>query len=348
MNLKKNLLVVFLFLFFVFNYSFVGAGFTEYTDSIKKASAEESRKQTCSNSCPTDQKYYQLTTGLPFLDANATRCSCVPVSMGMNVFLPGVLKFILGSVGTITVIIIIVAGFMWSFSAGNKKIKEKATKMISDAVIGLVLTLTSGLMLQVVNPKLLSNDALKIEKIEIESSGAKEGEYCTMDGKIYCQNGYDCVSLKQCNKSLQDYNYYLNITYGKNDGMCVANGKTLACFDSYCSSNSVCMNIIHDKQIKNSGYCSGGSESVCKMRNTLRLGGVCGTIHNNYGVCDLEYHCLREGGVGFSRCYKKECLDVLKKGDKNYDCKHLAPTACCEYMSVCKVDPDDNRYYFCQ
>ncbi len=64
---------------------------------------------------------------------------------------------------------------MWSFSAGNAKIKSKATKMMSDAVIGLILTLTSGLMLQVINPNLVNvsgifNPLKKIEKIEIKPS----------------------------------------------------------------------------------------------------------------------------------------------------------------------------------
>jgi len=97
---------------------------------------------------------YKLTTGVPFF--GMSQGECVNVDTGMDTFLTGLLKFILGSVGTITVIIIIVAGFMWAFSAGNKNTIIRAKKMITDAVIGLVLTLTCGLMLKVINPNLVN------------------------------------------------------------------------------------------------------------------------------------------------------------------------------------------------
>ncbi len=114
---------------------------------------------------------YKLTTGVPFFGMSKGQCG--NVDSGMDIFLTGLLKFILGSVGTITVIIIIVAGFMWAFSAGNRNTIIKAKKMITDAVIGLVLTLTCGLMLKVINPNLVRVGELftKIKPTKINIMG---------------------------------------------------------------------------------------------------------------------------------------------------------------------------------
>ena len=117
---------------------------------------------------------YKLTTGAPFLGAG--KGQCINVDTAMDTFLSTILKFILGSVGTVTVIIIITAGFMWSFSAGNKNTIAKAQKMIQDATIGLILTLTSGLMLQVINPQLLDLGSLftKIKPTQVNIMGITE------------------------------------------------------------------------------------------------------------------------------------------------------------------------------
>lgn len=135
-------------------------------------------KSNNNNKCADDSNCigkgkYKLTTGLPFF--GMSKGQCINVNDGANIFLSGMLKFILGSVGTVTVIIIIVAGFMWSFSAGNPNTVKKAKTMISNAVIGLVLTLTSGLMLQVVNPNLLNLGGIfgalsQIDNVEIKPS----------------------------------------------------------------------------------------------------------------------------------------------------------------------------------
>jgi len=134
----------------------------------------------------------------------------------MDSFLSGILKFVFGSVGTITVIIIIVAGFMWSFSAGNKNMIIKAQKMISDAVIGLVMTLTCGLMLQVINPSLLDLGSL-FTKIRPKTVNImKQSEPSAKDQKTQRQdmvaNCRDPLPTEAINY-IQNREPYNNISY---------------------------------------------------------------------------------------------------------------------------------------
>ena len=52
-----------------------------------------------------------------------------------------VIKIALGFLGTIAVVLIIVAGFQWMTAAGNEDKIKKAQKIMTAAVIGLVIVL---------------------------------------------------------------------------------------------------------------------------------------------------------------------------------------------------------------
>ncbi|HRT11147.1 MAG TPA: hypothetical protein P5194_01210 [Patescibacteria group bacterium] len=52
-----------------------------------------------------------------------------------------IVKIALGFLGTIAVVLIIVAGFQWMTAAGNEEKIGKAKKLMSAAVIGLVIVL---------------------------------------------------------------------------------------------------------------------------------------------------------------------------------------------------------------
>lgn len=52
-----------------------------------------------------------------------------------------VIKVVLGFLGTIAVVLIIVAGFQWMTAAGNEDKIAKAKKIMTAAVIGLVIVL---------------------------------------------------------------------------------------------------------------------------------------------------------------------------------------------------------------
>ena len=52
-----------------------------------------------------------------------------------------VIKIVLGFLGTIAVVLIIVAGFQWMTAAGNEDKVKKAQKIMTAAVIGLVIVL---------------------------------------------------------------------------------------------------------------------------------------------------------------------------------------------------------------
>ena len=172
-------------------------------------SAENSVNKTCESGycntatglCEADpycigKGRYKLIAGLPFTDAGAGKC--IDTNEGIGIFLSGILKFILGSIASITTIIIIVAGFMWAFAAGNQKMIGTAKDMIKNAITGLILSLTCGLMLQVINPRLIQTNSLfdsfnNIKTIEIMAP-TKDAPPSSMEGVPYTENASVTVS----------------------------------------------------------------------------------------------------------------------------------------------------------
>ena len=126
--------------------------FSNYLNNIKTEATYDAEKRKCSESC--DSGYFQLMFGLPF--SGMSRCACVPIKDGPGIMIAAILKFILASIGTLTVILFIVAGFMWSFAAGNEGSIKKAKEMIKNASIGVVVAVFSGSILAIINPNLVN------------------------------------------------------------------------------------------------------------------------------------------------------------------------------------------------
>ena len=61
----------------------------------------------------------------------------------LSSFAGTIVNIALTSLGVIFVILIIVAGFMWMTSSGDKEKIDKATKMISASVIGLLIVVAA-------------------------------------------------------------------------------------------------------------------------------------------------------------------------------------------------------------
>ena len=228
--LSKLCILVYSFVLLVFFVSVnfaSAAGFSDYSDTIKKQGYDQAQNKC--NPCPTDNvKYYQLTTGVPFLGANAQKCACVPVDSGIPFFLGGILRFVMGSIATVATIIIIVAGFRWSFSAGNKNIVGESKTMITNSIIGLVLALTCGLMLQVVNPKLLSNEVLSVKSVKVPQTTSSTGK-CLNFGDA-CSNGnYDNLTAHLiCRENFQksgEFTKMVCINDDKSTAVCDKIGK---------------------------------------------------------------------------------------------------------------------------
>jgi hypothetical protein len=89
------------------------------------------------------------------------------------VYLSYIYKFGLWVVGIAALLMISIGGFMYISSAGNNASMEKAKGVITDAVIGLVMTLTAWLVLNTINPALVNcsiPQTLRVQAIPVPAA----------------------------------------------------------------------------------------------------------------------------------------------------------------------------------
>ncbi len=84
-------------------------------------------------------------------------------------FIESIYKFGIWTVGIAAVLMITIGGFMYLTSAGNTSKMDVAKKVVTDAIIGLVVALGAYLILYVINP-----DLIKIN-ISMEQLGTSSG-----------------------------------------------------------------------------------------------------------------------------------------------------------------------------
>ncbi len=87
-------------------------------------------------------------------------------------------RLMVGITGVLAVIMIVVGGLEYIASAANPSAKESAKKRIWAAIGGLLLALSSYLILQTINPDLV-NFNLNIEKQKLQKTGGATGGSAT-------------------------------------------------------------------------------------------------------------------------------------------------------------------------
>ncbi len=70
-------------------------------------------------------------------------------------YIAAVYKFGIAAVGIAALFMLMLGGYMYLASAGNNASMEKAKGVITDAIVGLVLALTSYILLYIINPDLV-------------------------------------------------------------------------------------------------------------------------------------------------------------------------------------------------
>jgi hypothetical protein len=78
-------------------------------------------------------------------------------------YLMAIYKFGLWTIGIAALLMITIGGYMYLTSAGNNASMQKAKKVITDAIAGLILAMISYLILYLINPDLIK---IKIGSVE--------------------------------------------------------------------------------------------------------------------------------------------------------------------------------------
>lgn len=141
----------------------------------------------------------KLEVPIPFVDLSA------PVRNGEHITVPflaeylsGVYQFLISIVGVVAGIFILVGGFQYLTAGGNPSRTGNAKKRIINALIGLVLALSSYVILFALNPDLLKFEDLNlltIETIQFDQ-GVEDETYDEPEGSNKASSDTTFVSLK--------------------------------------------------------------------------------------------------------------------------------------------------------
>ncbi|MEZ7821258.1 MAG: hypothetical protein QMB51_03040 [Patescibacteria group bacterium] len=232
--------------------------------------------------------------------------------------------------------------------------------MITNAVIGLVMTLTCGLMLRVVNPTLLTNNTLTIEPVIIEkgvdrvSKGLPIGSLCNESRNSLCSSDLKCASISACKMDTVE-----------GDGVCIYPNSKLVCLKGSCKTDETvtyCAPQVMNYNVTQKTFCIDG---VCEYNNPNKpatnssaplVGGgeLCSVSSDAQNSCVAGYKCLScistnsangieckkdgKGNDGESRCYPETCKKIIPVAPSSPENTYCSSSNCCMYPFVCGKD----------
>lgn len=126
---------------------------------------------SCPNYTPEVEKVIKplklkLNVAIPGLEAFSQGEGVEVNDTVLATFIGGIYKFFVGIAGILAVFMIVFGGMRWLFSAGNPEGINKAKEIIVGSVAGLVLAVSSYLILYTINPALVEFKGLPMVTIE--------------------------------------------------------------------------------------------------------------------------------------------------------------------------------------
>ena len=142
-----------------------------------------------------DAKIIKFTPQVPIGDYYGDETEISGTSIGE--YIQAVYKYAIGIVGIVAAAVIMWSGFMWITAGGNPQKITEAKSWLTGALSGLMLAMTSFLILQTVNPELI-----KIKPIGPIEVGAM-GECCNPEDGSFSP-GFEIKNKKQVAKKCPD------------------------------------------------------------------------------------------------------------------------------------------------
>ncbi len=115
-----------------------------------------SGKKCCYMPTPPDQSQTNQTESKP-LDESALPKFNSLLTADVNIVIGNIIKSLLGLTGTLTLVMMVVAGIMWMTAGGKEQTITKAKKMITWTAIGLAIIFSSYIILKSVFDVLTTN-----------------------------------------------------------------------------------------------------------------------------------------------------------------------------------------------
>ncbi|MFA5128835.1 MAG: GDSL-type esterase/lipase family protein [Patescibacteria group bacterium] len=142
-------------------------------------------------------------------------------------YIAAIYKYAIGIVGVLAGIMIVVGGLLWLTAGGSAERVSTAKSFIESSLVGLVIALTSYMLLYVINPNLVGFESLKVkyvERVTPEAGGGgmeARGEITSGGaGSAQAFRAISCDGLAESGEEFEAFftSYYVPAPYGNPSG----------------------------------------------------------------------------------------------------------------------------------
>lgn len=125
------------------------------------------------------------------------------------IYIYAVYNYLLGIGGFLAAIALMIGGILWLISAGNANRVSQAKSWITGSLTGLLILLTSYVLLYEINPNLLLGKYIEIETIEGSIGDAYENVWAgsaftpeNVKGNANVENRSQCINMLECDSEI--------------------------------------------------------------------------------------------------------------------------------------------------
>jgi len=280
---------------------------------------------TPATSLPTPGNNSPATSDVDFSNTSYKTSNYTPMEAIPGLGKPGdfydyvaaLYRFGVGAIGICAMLMIIIGGYMYMASAGNNASMEKAKNVITDAIVGLLLALSSYLILYVINPYLVKIKRLQPAPTSITTTTPKVGAGT---------GGGTCTALTSGPCSVE--NLKSTCLASKADGMAQICAQESGGSTSLESGTDLCMD--------NNSFSIGLFQ--INMINSASSAGCNGSaIFSGIGSSSSSYDCYdhKTNSKGVSYCAHRNCkvIDMAKYNE----CKSKLMNGSANIASACSL-----------
>ncbi|MEI7620318.1 MAG: pilin [Candidatus Falkowbacteria bacterium] len=250
-------------------------------------------------------------------------------------YISAIYNYGVGIVGILSALMLMIGGLVWLTSAGSSSKVEQAKEIIGSSLAGMFLVLTAVLLLQVINPELVSFKKIAVETVKEKILEADTPFYASKDSIPK-----DTQLGTVCDDSLYGCNFAEPPTITVEDSACEEkfgkeewHNRKIACISASPLKQLFCCGLsLTDQNSKNewckgkvdgtacqvsitgnfgSGYCSGGRCEGCKRPAGRDSSGAGQRCSYNYECMDGSGYCGVKDGITIST---GECLSIIGSG----------------------------------
>ncbi len=251
-------------------------------------------------------------------------------------YIAAIYKYAIGITGVLAGIMIVVAGLLWLTAGGDAGRISTAKGYIEGAMVGLVIALTSYVLLYAINPKLTEFDAMKVRFVErAETGGTAENsgtqETCPQVTPLDCNDPNTTITWEKFN------NVDLNLFPDKvREYVTGSNGINKSLIPKYKTAAAgkipwEMLAVLHRREgggdtdtsvLNGSSLCNNNDNSSCAACGCP--GPDCGEENNpkatreNDLTCGVELILKKAGRVGSTLQHNEADFETIKKAFGKY------------------------------